>query len=189
MRKPALLLLPLVLAACANPNLHASAAKVAATPQPSATAVPAAAVASPSPTVASLALGSPLSVAGASNAVIAQVTVTSYGRASTVPLTAYASGPANGFFVTFTVQMVAEAQDTTAYVADPSNFYVLENGTHYDQMSGNAFENVPHPSLQFTQLAPGENISGNITFDVPAPHGLLAYAPNYNGLPIAEWSF
>lgn len=45
------------------------------------------------------------------------------------------------------------------------------------------------PKLNATSLDGGENVSGNVTYDLPAAHGELVYAPNINGPPVAEWLF
>lgn len=106
------------------------------------------------------------------------------------PLTEFASRPANGYFVTFKIAGTGAAGITTSFDINPFDFYVLEpDGSHYDQSSGNALENEPDPQLNATSLNGGENVSGNVTYDVPAPHGELVYAPNLNGAPVAEWSF
>jgi len=32
-------------------------------------------------------------------------------------------------------------------------------------------------------------VTGYIAFDVPSAHGQIAYAPNYDGQPVAYWSY
>jgi hypothetical protein len=43
--------------------------------------------------------------------------------------------------------------------------------------------------LGYTTLAAGETASGKLVFDVPSRHGQIVYAPNYDGQPVAEWSY
>jgi len=61
------------------------------------------------------------------------------------------------------------------------------DGTHYDQTIAPGFGS----SLDLATLHDGEHTSGVLVFDVKpsAQHGLVAYAPNYQGPAIVTWSY
>lgn len=103
------------------------------------------------------------------------------------PFSSYGEGPSNGTFVTFSVDVSAQA---TFDVYD-GDFYVLaDDGTRYDVGDGNAMDAVDYDdTLGWVELNAGEKKSGLLAFDLPAEHGRLAYAPNYDGGPIGVWEF
>jgi hypothetical protein len=61
---------------------------------------------------------------------------------------------------------------------------------HFDEGNGNAFE-APGNSqdLSFSTLGAGETATGTLVFDMPAPHGRIAYAPNLNGQALGYWRY
>lgn len=109
---------------------------------------------------------------------------------STQPVDQYGDAPANGMFVTVKVIAQAAPGITQTFDINPLDFYVLEpSGAHYDMSAGNAIGNQIDPQLQAVSLGAGENTTGDITFDVPSPHGMVVYSPNYDSMPIGEWRF
>lgn len=139
---------------------------------------------------ATLSIGQPAAITNATDGSPWATVTADSASPSRTPLTEFASAPQNGWFISFKITALAADGISSSFDINPLDFYVLESGgAHYDAMSGNALENNPAPALNATTLASGENVSGNVTFDVPATHGELVYAPNINGAPIAEWSF
>ena len=59
-------------------------------------------------------------------------------------------------------------------------------GRHYDGADA-AYE--LDDALSYITLNKGENVEGSIVFDVPSPHGVLQFSPNYDGAPIGSWKF
>jgi hypothetical protein len=99
------------------------------------------------------------------------------------------SSPQNGYFLIVTVTVTSE---TNGFNVNDLDFYVLENGNHYQYGNGNSFDATSGANNDLTTmngLNSGESETGQLVFDVPATHGQLVYAPNYQGGPIAEWSF
>jgi hypothetical protein len=43
--------------------------------------------------------------------------------------------------------------------------------------------------VAFSTLGAGETASGTLVFDMPAPHGRIAYAPNLNGQALGYWRY
>ncbi len=56
-----------------------------------------------------------------------------------------------------------------------------DNGTSYDA--------VENDNDLFGTVNAGNSMTGQLYFDLPSIHGELVYAPNYDGAPIAQWSF
>ena len=111
---------------------------------------------------------------------------------STVPVDAYSSGPAKGYFVAIHVAAAATADQQSVYSGD---FYVKVGHARYDEGNGNASEG-PHgimangdQELGFQDLNAGDATSGWLLFDLPKPHGTVFYAPNLDGGPLAAWTF
>lgn len=70
------------------------------------------------------------------------------------------------------------------------DFYALSRGQHYDEGNGNAYEAPGNGNeLGFTNLNAGETSTGTLVFDLPRPHGKIAYSPNYEGGPLCYWKF
>jgi hypothetical protein len=104
----------------------------------------------------------------------------------------FGSAPQHGDFAIVSVQVQTRASFTGGFNINPLDFYVLAaGGTHYDEGNGNAYNALatPDAELSASTLAAGENVAGKIVFDVPAGHGRIVYAPNFDGQPVAEWSY
>jgi hypothetical protein len=73
----------------------------------------------------------------------------------------------------------------------PTDFYVLNGSTHYNEGNGNSSDalGISLSELDTTTLGAGEKTSGPIVFDASSPHGYVVYAPNLNGQPLAEWKY
>lgn len=99
----------------------------------------------------------------------------------------YSDPPQHGYFATFTVHAVNAHASAQGIDISPSDFYVLIKDQHYTSDSGHAYEITS--TLDYVTLAPTESTKGTVAFDIPARHGQLVYAPNYDGLPLAYWSF
>lgn len=107
--------------------------------------------------------------------------------ATSQPPDEYSSAPANGHFVTFTLHAVNAHASSGPVDVNPFDFYVTVAGQHFDQEAGNAYE--ASNTLDASTLAPNEDSRGTVSFDLPARHGQLVYSPNYNGTPLAYWTF
>jgi hypothetical protein len=47
----------------------------------------------------------------------------------------------------------------------------------------------PRPELGSSNLGAGETASSTLVFDIPAPHGRIAYAPNLDGQALGYWTY
>ena len=104
---------------------------------------------------------------------------------TTIP---YGEDPANGYFVAFVVN--ASSQGNGFSVGGTSDFYVVVKGVHYNDENGNVIGGVgTDAELRSTTLNTGESTHGTVTFDLPSTHGQLYYSPNYQGTPLAVWTF
>jgi hypothetical protein len=103
---------------------------------------------------------------------------------------AYSDGPQNGYFVAVHVSVTGAAGLTSGFDINPLDFYALTGSTYYDEGDGNAYDG-PEASadLSATTLNAGEKAGGWLLFDLPTPHGEIAYAPNLDGQPLAYWKF
>lgn len=99
----------------------------------------------------------------------------------------YSDGPANGYFLIAHVKFHVRNDYTQGFPINPFDFYTVVNGQHYEYGNGNAM--FVNTTLNAATLGAGESTTGSIAFDVPAPHGKIAYAPNLSGGPIAFWRF
>lgn len=98
----------------------------------------------------------------------------------------FASRPANGNYVTFTI--TAKATATGTFDINPFDFYFrATDGRHLDLTAGNAVEATRDDDLSATTLNPGETVKGTIVFDLPGTHGELVYAPLSQAL--GSWNF
>jgi len=66
------------------------------------------------------------------------------------------------------------------FYAKASNGYHAEDAEYLDSWG---------PALEGGTLHSGEHISGTIVYDMPTRHGKLVYSPNYDGEPLATWSY
>lgn len=96
--------------------------------------------------------------------------------------------PANGYFVTFHIAITNSGD--AGFSFNPFNYKVIVDGQQYQQANGKSLVvGSAADALSAGVLAPGTSTGGDITFDLPSPHGTLVYAPNYDGVPLGSWSF
>jgi hypothetical protein len=110
---------------------------------------------------------------------------------STQPADAYSDGPAKGYFVDILVRYRAKNAFTEGFDASPLDWYAKIGSRHFDEGDANAYEG-PHSmngELDSPTLNAGESTTGWLLFDLPSPHGKIAYAPNYDGGPLGYWKF
>jgi Domain of unknown function (DUF4352) len=123
----------------------------------------------------------------------ATVTVTSVTVTTRPADPEFGSHPANGYYVIARVTVTADPAFTEGFDAYTGDFYALARGQHYDEGNGNSYsalsDSQMNSQLSFTSLAAGETSRGLLVFDVPAAHGQIVYAPNYDGQPLAEWKY
>lgn len=107
------------------------------------------------------------------------ITVT-YLKQSTKATEKYGKNPANGRYITVTVtaKSTGDADPTDASV-NPFDFYLVsDDGQKYQYGAGNVIGSVPYDgALNATQLNPGEQVKGTVSFDAPTSNVRLAYAP------------
>jgi hypothetical protein len=94
--------------------------------------------------------------------------------------------PQFGNYVIFNVTVTSAMN---GFNVDSSDFYVTINGQEYQEGNGTSFDAVANDNDIFGTVNAGDSMTGQLYFDLPAVHGELVYAPNYDGAPIAEWSF
>ncbi len=170
--------------AAANTPRPPSSSQPTFTPPPATTAPPTPAGVPTAP------LGTAEEFAGADNTAVLAVTP---GRieVSTTPVDAYSDGPAKGYFVEIHVVAagLADGQEI-----DSTEFYVKHGPMRFDEGNGNTFEG-PHSGgeLGFANLNNADVTEGWLLFDLPSPHGKLAYDPNASTGsdtgPIQYWKF
>lgn len=106
---------------------------------------------------------------------------------TTTPYDEYGEGPKNDQFLIFTVDLKADADQ---FDVDEYEFYVVIDGTRYDEGEGNSIDAADYDDqLGYVVLNAGESKSGVLVFDVPEGKGELFYAPNFEGGAIASWKF
>lgn len=154
-------------------------------------AAPAAATPAPSPTGPSTgAIGYTFNATAddGTKADVTALTATSSTRPADLE---FGQAPANGHYVVIAVTATDLAASGASLSFSPSDFYVIIGGQHYDEGNGNAYNAISDTSaeLSYTTLNPGESTHGKLLFDLPSAHGTLAWAPNYDSPPVAEWSF
>ena len=104
----------------------------------------------------------------------------------------YGQSPGNGYYVVMHVKATADSSYTDGFDINALDFYTLEHGNHYQQGNGNSFDALSdsQSNADITNtLGAGETSSGWMAFDVPSPHGYIAYAPNADGQPPDEWKY
>jgi hypothetical protein len=101
---------------------------------------------------------------------------------STTALGSYGYGPQEGLYVTFPVTVVNTAALPIVLIV--TDFVVDEPGlsgrTTYD---GNSEYSGSPSQLRNTEVAPGQEVSGLLTFDEPGRHGVLHWQR------ICSWTF
>jgi len=89
----------------------------------------------------------------------------------------FGSTPQNRYFVVARVSVAVDrAVDpnfTGGFDISPSDFYVLNDSTHYSEGNGNSFDTLgsSFSELDTTTLRAGQQTSGPIVFDVSSPYG------------------
>lgn len=135
-----------------------------------------------------LSVGETMTVGDETNRAAADITVSDVRVTESVTDFGYTEQAANGYFVTFHVEITSTGQE--GYTFNPFNYVVISEGRQYQYGDGNSMM-VSDVSEQLSSgtLAPGASTEGDITFDVASPHGELSYTPNYDGVPIGSWKF
>jgi Domain of unknown function (DUF4352) len=115
----------------------------------------------------------------------ADITVTKIEIAKTVDIIlGDVELPKHGFYVIAHVKVTGTSG---SYDINPIDFYIKSsNGYHTENPE---YFDKPGPPLDSGTLHEGEHISGTIIYDAPTKHGKLAYSPNYDGEPLATWSY
>jgi hypothetical protein len=108
-------------------------------------------------------------------------------RIVTGPGYSYGEPPKSGYYLIFTVKLNAKAP--AVYVGEDEFYVRTPDGQHVDSGEGNAYMAIEGNTLGSADLNTGEHTTGFLTFDSPTKHGKLAYSPNYDGEPVAWWSF
>jgi hypothetical protein len=94
--------------------------------------------------------------------------------------------PEEGYFLAFTVSVKAD----TGFDVFEEDFYVkTSKGKRIEEGGGNSWDAVDFEDLLDAVLSAGERQTGFVVFDSPVKQGILAYAPNLEGGPIASWKF
>jgi hypothetical protein len=109
---------------------------------------------------------------------------------STRPADEYGSAPQHGYFLTVQVRAMALPSYRNGFDIGPMDFYALLRSSHFEEGNGNAL-GAPGADreLDYATLNAGESSSGTLVFDVPAPHGKIAYSPVFEGGPIGYRTF
>lgn len=98
----------------------------------------------------------------------------------------YGYAPARGYYVTFVVTIANTGARPVAI--GPGDFFVqVSRQGKVTTLMGNAPYSGASAQLDTTQLDAGQSLSGPLTFDVRAPHGSLAFAPD--GSPAISWTY
>jgi hypothetical protein len=92
--------------------------------------------------------------------------------------------PERGRFLGIYVKVKALADDQSSLWGD---FYVLQNGHHYDP--DGCCPDRFSPDLDYVDLNEGEVAEGWLVFDVPARHGQVVLEQSYDGGKLATWTF
>ena len=98
------------------------------------------------------------------------------------------STPTNGYFATFTLS-AKDVSATQSYPFAAVFFYVqvAGSGVQYSTATGNGARANQFGNTYSATLNPGELASDTVTFDIPAAHGWVVYAPNNQ--PLGAWRF
>jgi hypothetical protein len=113
-------------------------------------------------------------------------------RVSTRPAADYGDlgeKPKFGYFVIFTLS-VSATKGTFSF--DPYDFYVrADDGEKHEYGAGNSlYATDSGTELSGDGMSAGEKQTRKtMAFDLPARHGRLAYAPNYDGNALVFWRF
>ena len=189
----------IVLAAVVLASIPSGGKTASTAPATSAPATPASsAPATPAPTPSDIPSGPDMQPMGGQETLTETDTGTTIStlaisspHITTYPAGSYGSSPQHGYYVIVTAKAGADQGYASGYDVSTSDFYALAAGQHYDEGDGNAYDALSdvRDELGYTTLAAGETTTGKLVFDVPSQHGEIVYAPNYDGQPVAEWSY
>ena len=194
-----LIVIVAILAACGSiddgqikANEHSAHPAVAATPHQAPSSDPATQPPA-QPSVDALPIGVPAVFGNDSNATEGSITIDSVHVTQYPADAEFGQRPANGWYVIVHVTAKADPGYTDGYGVNEFDFVALTKGGRQFQVdNGNAFDalsNNQENNDVSGNLGAGQSSSGWMAFDVNRPHGKIAYAPNYDGQPIAEWRY
>jgi hypothetical protein len=120
----------------------------------------------------------------------ARITITRVSVTSQ-PADQYGEAPQNGYFVIAHIRARTLNSYSQGFDVNPFDFYAKAGRQHFEYDNGNAFGalGMNQNTMDAATLNGGESTSGLIVFDLPRPHGLIAYSPNFEGGPLAYWRF
>lgn len=113
------------------------------------------------------------------------LTVTKVSTAAVEP-GEFGSSPERGMFL---VVHLSAAGTGVPFDVNPFEFSVTgSDRTHYEDAT---YSSAWGPEFSDTTLNTGEHTKGTLVFDVSntAKHGKVIYAPNYDGVPLATWTY
>jgi hypothetical protein len=186
----AFIVLIIVISVAAAGGSHTTATPASPPATTGAPAAPAATQSpSPDPSMFGLAAGQPVTLSSQFGANGGTVTVTKVISTTSPADPSYGSGPANGQYILVQVTYTAAAGKNLE--ANALDWYAkTPSGQHYDYSSGNAMQALNSSQmLTAATINGGETTTGWISFDVPAGHGTIVYAPNFQGQPLASWAY
>lgn len=116
---------------------------------------------------------------------IGELTVTETDRFAE-PRSSWGEMPDHDVFLLVTVNAVAVGDEV--YDVSPYDFYLRDaDGRRYEPWNGNALFAIDDYGLESSELNPGEQVTGDIVFDVPDEDLELVYAPSFGGRALAFW--
>jgi hypothetical protein len=102
----------------------------------------------------------------------------------------FGSAPQNGYYVTAHVGVRTLDNFTGGFSLYSGDFYAKAGSQHFDEGDGNAYDAPGNgQEISFSNLGAGESSTGTLVFDMPSPHGKIAYAPNYDGQALVYWRY
>jgi hypothetical protein len=102
----------------------------------------------------------------------------------------FGSAPQNGYYVTAHVGVRTLDNFTGGFSLYSGDFYAKSGSQHFDEGDGNAYDAPGNgQEVGFSNLGAGESATGTLVFDMPSPHGKIAYAPNYDGQALVYWRY
>jgi len=146
-------------------------------------------VASPGPTpdgpqALGLRIGDPATVSSQGSE-IGRITARNV-RVRTEPDTSLGEAPEFGRFVI--VEIDAQATGSGTFIVGPLDFWLLDaDGQRYAYGDGNALFSVG-ASFAHAELAPGEQVTGDLAFDAPDGSLELVYAPGLDSRVLLSWA-
>jgi hypothetical protein len=120
----------------------------------------------------------------------AEITITRVNVTTQPADPEFGEPPQNGYYVTAHVKVKIKDDFTEGFDIYSGDFYAKHGTDHFDEGDGNALEAPGNNNeLGSSNLGAGETASGTLVFDMPAPHGRIAYAPNLNGQALGYWTY